>query len=68
MTSVERVMEYTKLKPEADLENPEKKPPKGWPGSGSISLRDMSLRYSRESPLVLKEVSCDIKSEEKVSS
>ncbi|XP_071820242.1 ATP-binding cassette sub-family C member 4-like [Apostichopus japonicus] len=66
MTSVERVIEYTKLKPEAPLETPETKPPTGWPGKGSISLRDMSLKYSSESPLVLKNVSCNIKSKEKV--
>ncbi|XP_071820241.1 ATP-binding cassette sub-family C member 4-like isoform X2 [Apostichopus japonicus] len=66
MTSVERVMEYAKLKPEAPLETPETKPPKGWPGNGSVSLRKMSLRYSDESPLVLKNVSCEIESKEKV--
>lgn len=67
MTSVERVMEYAKLKPEAPLETPETKPPKGWPGNGSVSLRKMSLRYSDESPLVLTNVSCEIESKEKVT-
>ncbi|CAG2118752.1 unnamed protein product, partial [Medioppia subpectinata] len=50
MTAVERVLEYTAIKPEAELEStPDRKPPKDWPQMGEIVFKDMSLQYN-ESP------------------
>ncbi|CAG2117814.1 unnamed protein product, partial [Medioppia subpectinata] len=50
MTAVERVLEYTVIKPEAELEStPDRKPPKDWPQMGEIVFKDMSLQYN-ESP------------------
>ncbi|CAG2119116.1 unnamed protein product, partial [Medioppia subpectinata] len=44
MTAVERVLEYTAIKPEAELEStPDRKPPKNWPQMGEIVFKDMSL-------------------------
>ena len=68
MTSVERVMEYTKLEPEASLESHEVKPDPKWPTDGAISFDMMSLAYSSDSPLVLKNITCDIRPREKVCS
>ena len=68
MVSAERVMAYTKLEPEASLETepPTDKPPSDWPLKGLVELEDLSYRHSSEGPLVLKGVSCTIKSGEKV--
>ncbi|CAG2117279.1 unnamed protein product, partial [Medioppia subpectinata] len=47
MTSVERVLEYIAIKPEAELEStPDRKPPKDWPQMGEIVFKDMSLQYN----------------------
>ncbi|XP_071508424.1 ATP-binding cassette sub-family C member 4-like [Diadema antillarum] len=66
MTSVERVMEYTKLQPEGPLEKPDVKPPPGWPPKGAITFDGLSLAYSKDTPRVLKDISCEIKPKEKI--
>lgn len=65
MVSVERLMAYGKLPPEAPLETINK-PDKDWPQEGSIKMCELKLRYSAEDPLVLKGITCDIASSEKV--
>ena len=67
MTAVERVIEYCKLQPEAPLEIPKNRPDPSWPQSGNIAFKSMSLAYSQEMPIVLKNISCQIKAKEKVS-
>ncbi|KAJ8929216.1 hypothetical protein NQ314_018095 [Rhamnusium bicolor] len=52
MTSVERIQEYTLIKPESD-ENV-KEPPKFWPEEGNIKFDNMCLKYSEDDPYVLK--------------
>ena len=64
MTSVERVKEYTEIKPEdvtltADL-------PKHWPMNGKIQLQNLSFRHHESLPYVLHNVSCAIDAGEKV--
>lgn len=66
MTSVERVLEYTKLKPEAPVRNSLNRPPSGWPDKGRVTFKDMSLQYSKEAPYILRDISCDIQPKEKV--
>lgn len=67
MTSVERVLEYSKLKPEASLTSlPEKSPPPNWPQKGEITLNNVELFYADNEPPVLKSLSCTIKPQEKV--
>ncbi|XP_063966914.1 ATP-binding cassette sub-family C member 4-like isoform X1 [Lytechinus pictus] len=65
MTSTERVIEYSQLKPEAPLEN-EKEPEADWPKHGIITFEDVSVSYSDDGPLVLKNLRCCIRAEEKV--
>ncbi|XP_038064939.1 multidrug resistance-associated protein 4-like [Patiria miniata] len=65
MISVERVCEYIDIKPEAPLQT-DHKPPSDWPQCGGITLQDVSLRYSDDGPLVLREINCVIKPNEKV--
>ena len=67
MISVERVLEYTQLPSEAALESPaDRKPPSSWPAAGLITARNVCLRYSRDAPLVLKDLSFVINGKEKV--
>ncbi|KAK3698830.1 hypothetical protein QZH41_016034 [Actinostola sp. cb2023] len=64
MTSVERILEYTDLEPEA-LPETDVKPRKGWPDKGRITFENMSFSYHKTLPNVLHNVSFQIKSMEK---
>ncbi|VVC32370.1 Hypothetical protein CINCED_3A012061 [Cinara cedri] len=67
MTSVERILEYTNLPQECALDSsPNKKPPKEWPNQGNIVFQKFSLRYTPDSPYILKDVNITIQSMEKV--
>ncbi|CAG2102490.1 unnamed protein product [Medioppia subpectinata] len=67
MTSVERIIEYSKLPQEAALTaHDSRKPPPDWPQKGLIELKDMSLYYEGSDKPVLKNLSCVIKSGEKI--
>lgn len=65
MTSVERVLEYTKVErePNRELKAPL---PTDWPGSGKVEFRNLSLRYDPEQPSVLKNLNFQIFPGEKV--
>ena len=65
MTSIERVMTYTKLDSEPGYHiavSPRNK----WFGDGSISFRNVFLRYYNGGPQVLKNISFDIQGKKKV--
>uniref|UniRef100_A0A8C4X1U4 Cystic fibrosis transmembrane conductance regulator n=1 Tax=Eptatretus burgeri TaxID=7764 RepID=A0A8C4X1U4_EPTBU len=64
MTSVERVMEYSDLKPEAAWES--KAPPKNWPAQGTVMLDRVNFRYTPDGPLVLRNLSVAFQAKEKV--
>ncbi|XP_060517421.1 probable multidrug resistance-associated protein lethal(2)03659 isoform X2 [Cylas formicarius] len=67
LTSVERVMQYTKLDTEGPFETPkENLPEKPWPGKGRIEFRDLSLNYASGEPPVLKKLNFKIEPGEKV--
>ena len=67
MISAERVMAYGKLESEAPLEtNPSIQIEPDWPRKGHIEMKDVSYSHSKEGPLVLKGITCDIKPGEKV--
>ncbi|XP_071552963.1 ATP-binding cassette sub-family C member 4-like isoform X4 [Panulirus ornatus] len=67
MTSVERVVEYSRLEPEAALETEKDKTPKeGWPEHGIITFEDVSLQYNENEPPVLKNLNFCIRSSEKI--
>ncbi|KAG5892952.1 hypothetical protein JTB14_015003 [Gonioctena quinquepunctata] len=67
MTSVERVLEFTKIEHEADLESlPEKKPPISWPKQGRIEFVDLTMRYGPYEPPVLRHLYITIQPREKV--
>ena len=65
MTSVERVLEYCELESEAPSIT-DVRPPSDWPQRGSIRLKNMSFAYAEGLPNVLHNITCHIKSTEKV--
>lgn len=67
MTSVERVLQYTKLEKEEDL-NPDSRkiPNQIWPHSGKITFKNTYLWYSKNENPVLKNLNLTIEKGEKV--
>ena len=63
LNSVERMNEYIALTPESQGET---LPAAAWPATGSVAIKALSAKYRPELETVLKEVSFDIKSGEKV--
>ncbi|KAG0082431.1 Multidrug resistance-associated protein 1 [Podila epicladia] len=57
---------YGKIAPEAPAENPDTKPDISWPQEGKIEFDHLFLRYRKDSPPVLKDVSFTINAKEKV--
>ena len=66
LNSLERITEYVELPQEAPHRIPEKQPKRGWPQSGRIEMRSVHFRYRPDLPLVLKDISVDIKGGMKV--
>ncbi|XP_078348711.1 ATP-binding cassette sub-family C member 4-like [Oculina patagonica] len=65
MTSVERVMTYTKIESEPGYKV-ERLPPEHWPHKGNIAFQDVSLVYYPGGPQVLKKINVDIKGGTKI--
>ncbi|XP_076648686.1 putative multidrug resistance-associated protein lethal(2)03659 isoform X2 [Halictus rubicundus] len=67
MTSVERVLEYSKVDSEPPLEStPEKKPKDSWPEEGKIEFKNLSLRYDPAEAPVLKSLNFVVNPQEKI--
>ncbi|KAH7349425.1 metal resistance protein YCF1 [Plectosphaerella cucumerina] len=66
IVSVERVLEYARLPSEAPEVIKEMRPPVAWPASGAVEFSNYSVRYREGLDLVLKNISLDIKSHEKI--
>ena len=68
MVSVERVLDFGKLEPEAPLTLDEDKSvvPKGWPKTGAVSVRNLSVRYRPSLPPALTDVSFEIPPQSRV--
>ncbi|KAI5953221.1 hypothetical protein KGF54_002592 [Candida jiufengensis] len=64
--SVERVLEYCNLKPEAPEIIPTNRPPTNWPSQGLIEFKDYSTKYRENLDNVLKNINFSIKSKEKI--
>lgn len=65
MTSVERVITYTKLESEPGYKV-KRLPPENWPSEGNITFHDVSLTYYPGGPQVLKKINLTIKGGEKI--
>ncbi|KAF8915697.1 multidrug resistance-associated ABC transporter [Mucidula mucida] len=66
MNAVERVLVYTRLPAEGRPELETEKPPSTWPAQGEVAFNNVDLSYRPNLPLVLKDVSFNIKAGEKV--
>ncbi|XP_057653036.1 ATP-binding cassette sub-family C member 4-like [Diorhabda carinulata] len=67
LTSVDRVLQYTKIDNEGPFETPRDKRPKGtWPRRGNIEFKGLCLRYIADDPPVLKDLNFVIRPGEKV--
>ncbi|KAK3747336.1 hypothetical protein QZH41_017986, partial [Actinostola sp. cb2023] len=65
MVSVERVRRYTTLSAEPGYER-QGKPPQDWPDQGALSLQGVSMVYLEGGACVLKDITFDVKPQEKV--
>lgn len=67
MTSVERVLQYSKLEKEGPFESlPANKPPRDWPQKGKITFRNTYLRYDPDTAPALRNLNVTIQPTEKV--
>ncbi|XP_031622965.1 multidrug resistance-associated protein 4-like, partial [Contarinia nasturtii] len=67
LTSVERVLEYSKLEPEAQPKLVKEEISPDWPSQGKIEFKNVSYRYSTNDKPVLRGLSFSVKPKEKVS-
>ena len=51
---------------QAEWIKPDNRPPDNWPDGGSIVIEEFDLKYREGLPLVLRQITCDIKPGEKV--
>ncbi|KAJ2492865.1 Transporter of the ATP-binding cassette (ABC) [Coemansia sp. RSA 2050] len=66
LNSVERVVEYMDVAPEALVTIPDRVPPAAWPNEGRISVEDLVLKYAENLPPVIKGISFEVKPCEKI--
>ena len=66
IVSVERVLEYASLPSEAPDVIFKNRPNIGWPANGAVHFDNYSTRYREGLNLVLKNITLDIKSHEKI--
>ena len=65
LNSFERVEEWVQLPPE-DTPTDNKQPPAAWPTQGDVQIRELSVKYSKDTPEVLNKISFDVKPGERV--
>ncbi|KAG8806117.1 hypothetical protein FRC18_006284, partial [Serendipita sp. 400] len=67
MNSAERVLHYAnEIEQEAPAQIPQNKPDPKWPTTGQVDIKGISLKYRPELPLVLKNISLQVKGGEKI--
>ena len=59
MAKSERVLNYTKLEPEADLTS-NNSPPESWPDKGYIEFKNVNFKYHDTAPKVLRDLDLSI--------
>ncbi|KAL2914170.1 Transporter of the ATP-binding cassette (ABC) [Polyrhizophydium stewartii] len=66
MNSVERINEYLQIDQEAPAVIPDNRPPQNWPHQGAVDIRSLSLKYSPDGPLVLRDLTVSFGAQEKI--
>lgn len=67
MTSVERIIEYTKIPSEPPLKSESnQQPPKHWPLCGEIIFKNVYFKYTNSRSFVLSNLNFKIKAGEKI--
>ncbi|KAJ2084410.1 Transporter of the ATP-binding cassette (ABC) [Coemansia sp. RSA 988] len=66
LNSVERVVEYLDVTPEAPVTIPDRTPPAEWPAEGRISVENLVLRYAESLPPVIHGISFEVQPREKI--
>ncbi|KAJ2451544.1 Transporter of the ATP-binding cassette (ABC) [Coemansia sp. RSA 2336] len=66
LNSVERVVEYLEVAPEAAVTVADRRPPAEWPSEGRISVENLVLRYAESLPPVVRGISFEVRPREKV--
>ncbi|XP_021893284.1 putative ABC transporter C family member 15 isoform X2 [Carica papaya] len=66
MISVERILQYSSIPSEAPLVIEECILPNNWPDVGTVSFRNLQIRYAEYLPAVLKNISCTFPGRKKV--
>lgn len=66
MISVERILQYSNIVSEAPLVIEECRPTNNWPETGTISFKNLQIRYAEHLPSVLKNITCTFPGRKKV--
>ncbi|CAH9085442.1 unnamed protein product [Cuscuta epithymum] len=66
MISVERILQYSNVASEAPMIVEDCRPPDNWPDSGSISFKNLQIRYAEHLPSVLKHITCTFPGTKKI--
>lgn len=66
MISIERILQYSRIPSEAPLLIEDCRPPDSWPDNGTISFKNLQIRYAEHFPPVLKNITCTIPGRKKV--
>ena len=67
MTSVERILQYSKIEKEGPFESlPTKKPHSDWPHKGNVNFEKLYLRYVPDDPPTLINLNIQINAGQKV--
>ncbi|KAJ2552092.1 Transporter of the ATP-binding cassette (ABC) [Coemansia sp. RSA 1878] len=66
LNSVERVVEYLDVPPEAPVTVPDRTLPAQWPAEGRIRVENLELRYAPGLPPVIRGISFEVRPREKV--
>lgn len=66
MISVERILQYSRIKSEAPLVIDSCRPPANWPNTGTICFTNLKVRYAEHLPSVLRNITCTIPGRKKV--
>ncbi|XP_072955852.1 putative ABC transporter C family member 15 [Typha angustifolia] len=66
MISVERILQYSRIRSEAPLLVEDCRPPNNWPENGTIYIKNLEVRYAEHLPSVLRNITCTIPGRKKV--